>query len=228
MAAESTRPIIVCPLEFERQQLERTGLTEHCDVQCSGPGSDRMARWVRTADPDGRIVILAGLAGSLHADRPAGTAWLISRVARPAPKRAFTPTFEPRSEKAPDTEIISTDLTVGRPIARRQLQLASGATLVDLESERFASAARNRGWTWAIVRGVSDDFSTVLPDEIDTWVDDAGRTRFSTVMRSLLCKPTLLPVVLELRRNSTAAMEAVDRLIRTIMSIDDAIGEPAP
>ena len=53
----------------------------------------------------------------------------------------------------------------------------AGADLVDLESVAFAEIATDRGWRWAIVRGVSDDAGSPLPAGVESWVDRRGRSR---------------------------------------------------
>ncbi|MHC4947024.1 MAG: nucleoside phosphorylase-I family protein [Planctomycetota bacterium] len=208
---DAIRPVVVCPLEFERRALDRVGLSDQCELQCAGHGSDRIAEWGRDQPRGPRTVILAGLAGSLCGDRPAGSAWWISEVINPASGRRWQPSLPVAA--ADPTSIVSTDASIVSPLERFRQRTQTGAELIDLESARFAAVAARRGWRWGIVRGVSDDFSVALPHGVDQWVQADGRTAYSVVMRSLLLKPKLLPLVLELRRHSTAAMEAVARLI---------------
>lgn len=215
----SERPVILCPLELERQMLQKEGLEEHYDIVCCGPGADSICLWAQQRKPDNAPVILAGLAGSLTAECEAGSAHVITEVVDEPGETHWFPTLKGVVKQGgnPDIIITSTSASLSGRLARQVMNHESGGMLIDLESVEFALAASKFGWTWGIVRGVSDDLSTLLPEDIDQWVDDTGGTRWGYVMRRLLCRPSLLPVVLELRTHSTKAMSSVAELIRMML-----------
>lgn len=213
---KSERPVILCALEFESQMLQKEGMDEHHDIVCCGPGADSICLWAQQRKPNNSPVILAGLAGSLTTECEAGSAHVITEVVDEPGESHWFPTMKGFAKPGEHTDIIitSTSATLSGRLARQLMHHESGGMLIDLESVEFAIAASKFNWTWGIVRGVSDDLSTLLPEDIDRWVDDTGGTRWGYVMRRLLCRPSLLPVVLELRTHSTQAMSNVAELIR--------------
>ncbi len=216
---KSDRPVILCALEFESQMLQKEGMEEHYDIVCCGPGADSICLWAQHRKSNNAPVILAGLAGSLTAECEAGSAHVITEVVDEPGETHWSPTLKGIANPDGNTDIIitSTNASLSGRLARQLMHHETGGMLIDLESVEFAIAARKFGWTWGIVRGVSDDLSSLLPEDIDQWVDDTGGTRWGYVMRRLLCRPSLLPVVLELRNHSTQAMSNVAELIRLML-----------
>lgn len=221
MAAPPTseKPVILCPLEFECQMLQKEGLEDRYDLVCCGPGADSICLWAQERKSNPTPVILAGLAGSLTPDCEAGSAHIITEVVDEPGETHWTPPLKGVAKPGGKADIIitSTNATLSGRLSRQLMHHESGGMLIDLESVEFALAASKFGWTWGIVRGVSDDLSTLLPVDIEQWVDETGGTRWGYIMRSLLCRPSLLPVVLELRTHSTNAMSNVAELIRMMI-----------
>lgn len=215
----NTRPLVLCPLEFERQMLIKAQLEDVCDLECCGPGADSICAWACKNENPGRPLILAGLAGALTGEHAAGSAHIITEVVDEHGEERWIPPLQDRqtADALGQTIVTSTSATLSGRLAKQIMRRDSGGTLIDLESVAFATAAEKYGWTWGIVRGISDDLSSLLPENIEQWVDDTGRTRWSLVMRTLLCRPNLIPVVLELRTNSTQAMEHVGQLVRSLV-----------
>ena len=71
------RPLIVCPLEFERRALvralRRAPGVGHVEVECCGPGAVAVAAWADGVGRTERPIVLAGLAGGLVASARTGT-----------------------------------------------------------------------------------------------------------------------------------------------------------
>ncbi len=219
--SNASRPVILCPLEFERQALVAAGFEETSTLICTGPGRDNIIAWARDHRDLDQPVILAGLAGSLTSDLAVGDAFVVTRVVDEQGQDEWRPPIQPDTADPTDArEIIVTStraLITGR-LARLTVHRETGSMMIDLESTAFAAAARKYGWRrWGIVRGISDDLSTSLPDDIDQWVGETGHTRWGTVMRSLLAKPTLIPKVVELRNNSNTAMQGVAEKLQAII-----------
>jgi hypothetical protein len=132
------RPIVVCPLEFERRRLLRAGLAEVCDVQCCGPGETAVRRWCAHLREQAEVVVLAGLAGAVAGELRAGAARVIDDVVDASGARTWPTTFPTRRKRTAAAERISvTSAThvVTKPAEKRDLRHTSGADLVDLESE---------------------------------------------------------------------------------------------
>ena len=213
-AIPDARPIVLCPLEFEQQVLSRSAIAAHCEIICSGPGFDSITNWSDEHQRLERPIILAGLAGALTGELAAGSAHVVTSVVDETGEDHWSPLLTVGADRIGDEVIVtSTRASLSGRLPRQILNQETGGMLIDLESVAFAIAARKYGWMWGIVRGVSDDLSTLLPEHIDQWVDSTGRTKWGYVMRALLCRPALIPITMELRTNSTQAMEEVARLL---------------
>ncbi len=212
--------VVICPLEFERRALLQAGVGKYCEVRCCGPGASAARQGVQSnAITDGPI-ILAGLAGALRENISKGCAYVATRVIDDA-GHAWLPTgiAEGNLLDPARPTIISTLHTITTTQDRRALAQRSGADLVDLESAAFAKAASATGRPWAIVRGVSDGLHDTLPEDIDEWVDEQGRTRTSAVIAAILRRPALVGEVRRLRADSIEAMNAVAGVIDSMLSV---------
>ena len=69
------------------------------------------------------------------------------------------------------------------------------------------------------MRGVSDGLHDALPEDIDEWVDEQGRTRTSAVIAAILRRPALVGEVRRLRADSIEAMNAVAGVIDSMLSV---------
>lgn len=215
-SCEPSKPILLCPLQFERRALLAGGLEDCCDIICCGPG-EAAGIWVKnnynakTNSP----LILAGLAGGLRDGLHASTAHVANKVIDEQ-GNSWTPTFK-FSDNASQVTIVSTTHVIVTSQAKRALAERSNADIVDLESANFAAAASACGCQWAIVRGISDCVTDSLPGDIDRWVDSKGSTVPSAVVGSILRKPAVLSDIRRMRSASIAAMEAASDIIRRMI-----------
>ena len=213
---DPSRPVIVCPLQFERKMLLRAGLGRRFRIECCGPGADAIDIWAGNFRSPGRTVILAGLAGALSESCPAGSAHVVGRVMDAATGEDWTLTSLSTKVDPPgpgSCVLASTEAAVTTRRDKLALAQRTGAQLVDLESAAFARSAVEAGWRWVVIRGVSDDLDTDLPRNIDLWVDWRGRTRRAAVAVTIALRPWRLPLVLRLHRNSVKAMGEAARVI---------------
>ena len=80
MAMSHGAPIIVCPLEFERRALLRSGVALPMRIDVSGPGHEGITRWAgANRNPEGPV-ILAGLAGGLVESMSMGMTVVVDHV----------------------------------------------------------------------------------------------------------------------------------------------------
>jgi hypothetical protein len=219
--AVAMRPIVVCPLEFERRSLARAGLEAAFDVVCCGPGPEGVRRFGDAYPLADRTVILAGLGGGLTPTVRRGEACWITAVLDAQSRRRWRPTIITRPDEATaavDVVACSSNATLTTVRDKAQHHAATGADVVDRESTAFAAVATDRKWSWGIVRGISDGLDDELPASVDDWVDEAGGTRLgrvlSAVAASVSAGPFLLPSLLELRVRGAAAMSAVASALR--------------
>ncbi len=210
--------VVICPLEFERRALLQAGVGKYCEVSCCGPGALAARQGVQSSAITDGPIILAGLAGALREDIAKGSAYVATRVIDDAGHAWHPPGIAEGDLPGPSgPTIISTLHTITTTQDKRALAQRSGADLVDLESAAFAEAASAAGRRWAIVRGVSDGLHDALPEDIDEWVDEQGRTRTSAVIAAILRRPALVGEVRRLRADSIEAMNAVAGVIRTML-----------
>ncbi len=220
--------LIVCPLRFEAKLLQRAWPRSNAAVPritCSGPGATGIERWAATASlPEGSTVVLAGVAGSLCESLRAGEARIIDRVISIASDETWTPTL--RRTNASTMTIVGAPSIIRAADERLALAQRTGAHLVDLESAAFARLASARGWRWGIVRGVSDDPATSMPDRLDRWIAPDGRTRTMAVLAALFKQPSLLRELRCLHHNSKAALEASAPLLAQLCAREMGRGAP--
>ncbi len=216
---EPSHAYVICPLEFERRGLLQAGVGKYCEVSCCGPSALATRQCVQSSAVTDGPIILAGLAGALREDFCKGSAYVATRVIDDA-GHAWHPTgIAQGSLPGPSgPTIISTLHTITSTEDKRALAQRSGADLVDLESAAFAEAASAAGRRWAIVRGVSDGLHDALPEAIDEWVDEQGRARTSAVIAAIVRRPAMVSEVRRLRADSIEAMNAVARVIDSMLS----------
>lgn len=86
---------------------------------------------------------------------------------------------------------------------------SSGAVAVDLESGEVGRAAAARGVPFLVVRAVTDPADRSIPMWIAGIVTPDGRTPIGAVLRGLLKHPHDLGLLMQLRRDARAAMQAL-------------------
>jgi hypothetical protein len=220
-----TELTVVCPLEFERRVLHRAELGDRCRLDCCGPGPQGVAWWAAGRDASAPV-ILCGLAGSASGSYLPRTAFIPAAVVTDDGQR-LEPTLGVGGVGRvggcdPAPLIGSADRTLTTSRAKQDWARQTGADLVDQESVAFARTAADRGWRWTNVRGVGDGLQTPLPDGIDAWVDDRGRTRVAAVCRAVATGHAGIRQLIRLRSDGLAAMRAAAEVLRHML--DDLDG----
>ena len=124
-------------------------------------------------------------------------------------------------KSGPDSEsvtLLGVDRPVTSPEKKHILAESFGASLVDCESHVFANSASASGLRWAVVRGVCDGPKTRLPDDIDRWVDENGRTRAGFAVMRVLSEPGIAFTVMLLAWRSHRAMRQVKRRVLDLLA----------
>lgn len=202
---------------FERDLLRDADVGQFATIICAGPGGDAVERCVNSLDEPTGAVLLVGVAGGLSPRACAGDAYLITSVHAGGEDEPFRPIIQTLpSLETPQRVIRSVEQPVTSVEAKRQLHDRTGADLVDLESVAFARAATARGLRWGILRGISDGPQETMPAELIICVDAAGRTLRSRAIAITLRRPSLVPVMKRLRRNSIEAMERAAKMLRIL------------
>jgi hypothetical protein len=222
-------------------------------VQVLGIGPGAVERWFRThgeraRQANGTLLILAGTAGGLRAGLEIGSAGFIGRVvadpnANPNAEPDAAPHADPdsgspigtpwvpqapRTRSFPRFAVAGVDAPASTAAAKRALHTRTGADVVDMESHAFAREAASRGIAFAILRGVSDGPDDALPDGLERLIHADGRTNWGGVAQLLLRRPTMLPTLRSLGRQSDAAMAAIAPLLAALLDEVDERGAPRP
>jgi len=98
---------------------------------------------------------------------------------------------------------------VGEPARKRALRAATGAMIVDLETEAAAAFAASRGLPFAALRAVADTAEEVLPSSAAAGLTPDGRPAAGRVAMALLRQPHQLPALLTVARRSRVALKAL-------------------
>jgi len=214
---ESARPILLFPLAVELAALH-TSWQSRCELHCCGPGASAIKRWFTTHQPEaGRVIVLAGVAGGLNPALHAGEARIISTVIDDETR--YTPTLleTAQMDALPTASITTSKVALTSVAAKKTLAAQTGADLVDQESLAFAQCATQARCRWMIVRGVSDDAQTALPEGIDRWVDELGRTRLHSVLWAVLRSPRMVRELKHLQAATNLAMANNSALLDRIL-----------
>ena len=167
-----------------------------------------MLRTVPALRPAGPVV-LCGIAGGLVDAAPVGAAaWISEVVTADGERRATVLPEGVRRER-----LFGSETLVETPREKAELARRTGTTLVDMEAAAFTEIAAARGWSWGVLRGVSDGPEHEFPPEIAAWLTPMGDLRPGRVAIDLVRKPRLVGAARELSRHGTVAMRAVAELL---------------
>ncbi|MBK1661194.1 phosphorylase family protein [Paracraurococcus ruber] len=98
---------------------------------------------------------------------------------------------------------------VGEPARKRALRAATGALVVDLETEAAAAFAASRGMPFAALRAVADTAEEVLPRAAAVGLTPDGRPAAGRVALALLRQPRELGALLTVAKRSRVALQAL-------------------
>ena len=203
-------PTIVVPLAFEEGWLRRLvpGLATRGHVLRCGLGRAGVRQTLPGLRPAGPV-ILCGIAGGLVDAAPVGAAaWVSEAVTDGATLRPDIVPAGVRLER-----LYASETLIETPRDKAILATRTGTTMVDMETASFAEIARERGWAWGVLRGVSDGPEHEFPPEIAGWLTPMGDLRRSRMTFDLVRKPRLYAAARELSRNGGVAMRAVAELL---------------
>ena len=221
-----TTPIFVVPLEHERRMLMAAGLPPERIWTC-GPGREGIRRWAdRHPEPE-RPVILVGLAGGLDPRLATGTVVIASEVMDSHGRRITPPLANSLGIDAEQGRVTTAGRLVASPEAKLALARSTGARIVDQESDHFAEIARIRGWTWGVIRVIGDSSEEAIPTALERFVDHEGRTRFKAVATEIFQRPSLIPVLRRIRRQSRSALENLAASLLAV-KVDPAAADIVP
>ena len=202
--AESVRTVSLCPLELEARAIRKA-----VDVEVHVIG-------LRAANvpelPSNTRVILAGLAGALDPTLRPGDLVIdtpISGLPQDLPWRVGS--------------IHTSDQLVSTHAEKAALFRETAALAVDMERAILCHVAQNVMG----LRAISDPADMTLDPAVLRFIDNSGRPRPLTVAATLLRRPSLLPHLLTLRRNTNLALQNLALGVRAVLESLDRF-PPAP
>jgi len=199
--------LVLCPTHFEashvRRLLQPRGLRPH--VIGVGGGCEPRLRAIAATHPGPHRAVLVGIAGGLRPQAAVGAAYHAERVID-----EFGATHAPTgSALGPRLPLLcARDVVVGEA-ARESAAERSGAAMVDMECGPFARVASACGWRWGVLRGISDDASVELPEEVMRWLRPDGGTNWLPLAADLITKPRLWSPVRRMVRHASLALHSV-------------------
>ncbi len=112
--------------------------------------------------------------------------------------------------------VVGSDRLISTLDEKADLQLASNALAVDMETHEVARAAQEAGRPWLAIRAVADTSESSIPSATQEAVGPNGGVRVGRVMWGLARRPWELGAVLRLGSESARAHDELKRLAAAI------------
>lgn len=196
-------------------------IARQASIHTTGPGIDAVLDFLlELGEDDVGLVVFAGVAGALTPGLRAGEVRIARRILSDDGEKwtATWPSDGAACRGLSMCDVLTTRRILRLPQERRSAHETTGADLVDTESAALAAwAARTNHRTWGVVRGVSDEVETVLPDGIDDWIARTGRVRPWRIAYDLLRQPRSIPTMRRLGHSSDRAMKGVAAILERLL-----------
>jgi len=210
----------VCGLADERRILEeRDGGIEGFAVVTGADPARALPRARKLIDEGATRLVSFGLAGGL--DPALGTGALV--VGAQVVTRETT--YAGDAEWARDMcaslrranvgvregAVFGADLPILSPAHKAELFTNTGAAIVDMESAAVAQVCSEAGVPFIVVRAVSDDAETTVPDYASEAIEEDGRADVFSVLGGLIGDPLSLPRLIGVAAGASHAYAALRR-----------------
>ncbi|MBL6077805.1 nucleoside phosphorylase [Belnapia sp. T18] len=197
-------------------QSEAALLPKGLRVVVSGGDPARLRALLQNQPEDITGVLSFGIAGGLDPSLITGDLVVATRVRGPGGAYAADPVWSARLAQRCGARlgmVAGAAGVVGEPSGKRLLRAATGALVVDLETEAAAAFATARRLPFAALRAVADTAEEVLPRAAAVGLTADGRPAAGRVALALLRQPRELPALLVVARRSRAALEALGAVV---------------
>jgi adenosylhomocysteine nucleosidase len=159
-----------------------------------------------------QVILSVGLAGALDETLSVGTLVVPTKVLRQQSGRAFT------IEGGEGTLLTATDIV--NPDEKRKLAKQFGAQAIDMEAAAVAEVAQERGVRFVAVKAISDDLDFPMPP-LGRFIDSGGHFHAARFAAHAAIRPSMWPVLSQLRSNAGKASRALCEALAQIKSAED-------
>lgn len=197
--------------------LAVTGLTKEAEIVgtsgvvavAGGGDGDGLAAKLDALHGDIRGVISIGLAGGLSPHLKVGDVVIADQIMTGLEKwdchEGWRVRLMSRLPAAIQGQIFGSDIIIEKPETKTGLHEATGALVVDMESQIAARFAAKRNLPLAGLRVISDDSNHVLPPAALVAMKPDGGIAIGRVLGSLLRNPKQIPSLIRTARGSNKA-----------------------
>src|ERR1700722_17734702 len=204
--------IVITGLRAEARIASAPGVSVFA---CNGNVGLRAQAIKRAVSAGAPAILSFGVAGGLSSHLTAGD-WVVATGVISGSQRIETNNeWSSRlAERLPGAElgdIVTVEDPVLHPIHKRRLNMATGASAVDMESFQAAVLSDELGIPFAAVRVIADTANQKLPSAAALGLRPDGSLAIGAVARSLLRKPSQIPSLLSV---TVAALIAFRELLR--------------
>jgi adenosylhomocysteine nucleosidase len=195
-------------------------------IHCAGPGPERAAIACKHIEKQIISGIASiGVAGGLDPALIAGTLLVPAAIVTSDNQlvetdskwRAKFSTALP--SKPPSTLHMGMDVAVANPKDKEGLFREYKAHAVDMESHILGEYAKQRGMPFIIIRTVADTAKDAIPEAALAGLSETGNVLPFQVIRRLVPNPGQLPALLQLARDSRAAINSLKTIPKTAIEV---------
>ncbi len=216
----------VCGLKAEADCLSPLATPDKARIAVSGADAFR-ARAGAAALAIGGIggLVSFGLSGALMDRLKPGDLILASTVTAPDGAvleadttwaQAVTARARAGGLRLQPAPICGSQVIVRTPQDKRRLHADTGAWAVDMESHCVAEIAAARGLPFLALRVIADPADRTIPATAAVGVGEDGRLRPVPVLAALVKRPSDLPGLLKIRKDSQVALDALSRCVHQL------------
>ena len=197
---------------------------------CAGASAERAYQGARGLVDDGAVALLSiGIAGGLDAALRPGDIVLPDTIlgATGAQHRASAEWHAAVMQELPRVAIgalLAARKPIGTVAEKAAVRAASGALAVDMESGAVAEAAGEADVPFLALRVIADPADRAVPPAALHGIAPDGSRRPLAVLLRLVMRPSDLPPLIRLARDSDAAL----RQLRRVASRGSALFTPPP
>jgi hypothetical protein len=196
--------LIFTAVPMETRAVQKAVRGSACRVHAVGIGGRRLpaAAWVSEAE----LILLCGVAGGLDPSLVIGDIVIDDSDG-----------MIPAEIECRRGAIHSAEKIVSSPEEKAELFARTGALAVDMEQTAVRTFAAGIGIPVVGIRAVSDTAQQNLDPVVVRLVDDRGNPRAGSIAKNLLLRPSLIPYLRALNKNTNIALASLGETVRRIV-----------